>query len=130
MAELLLNSLINGILLGGVLALLAFGMNLIFGVVKILHMAYGQCVMLGLYVIYTLVVPLGFPLLLACLITLPVMGFVGFLPANVRHQPAAQGEGQPPHPTPGPRRPDHCLREHGPGDLGRRPAGASTFNFR
>ena len=79
MAELLLNSLINGILLGGVLALLAFGMNLIFGVVKILHMAYGQCVMLGLYVIYTLVVPLELPLLLACLITLPVMGFVGFL---------------------------------------------------
>ena len=79
MAELLLNSLINGILLGGVLALLAFGMNLIFGVVKILHMAYGQCVMLGLYVIYTLVVPLEMPILLACLITLPVMGFVGFL---------------------------------------------------
>jgi branched-chain amino acid transport system permease protein len=79
MAELLLNSLINGILLGGVLALLAFGMNLIFGVIKILHMAYGQCVMLGMYVIYTLVVPLGMPLLLACLITLPVMGFVGFL---------------------------------------------------
>jgi branched-chain amino acid transport system permease protein len=79
MAELLLNSLINGILLGGVLALLAFGMNLIFGVVKILHMAYGQCVMLGMYVIYTLVVLLGIPLLLACLITLPVMGFVGFL---------------------------------------------------
>jgi len=79
MAELLLNSLINGILLGGVLALLAFGMNLIFGVIKILHMAYGQCVMLGMYVIYTLVVLLGMPLLLACLITLPVMGFVGFL---------------------------------------------------
>jgi branched-chain amino acid transport system permease protein len=79
MAELLLNSLINGILLGGVLALLAFGMNLIFGVIKILHMAYGQCVMLGMYVIYTLVVLLGIPLLLACLITLPVMGFVGFL---------------------------------------------------
>jgi len=79
MAELLLNSLINGILLGGVLALLAFGMNLIFGVVKILHMAYGQCVMLGMYVIYTLVVILGVPILLACLIALPVMGFVGFL---------------------------------------------------
>ena len=79
MAELLFNSLINGILLGGVLALLAFGMNLIFGVVKILHMAYGQCVMLGMYVIYTLVVPLEMPILLACLIALPVMGFVGFL---------------------------------------------------
>jgi len=79
MAELLLNAVVNGILLGGVLALLAFGMNLIFGVVKILHLAYGQCVMLGLYFIYTLVVLLGMPIILACLIVLPVMGLIGFL---------------------------------------------------
>ncbi len=78
MLELYLNAAINGILLGGVLALLAFGMNLIFGVVKIIHMAYGQCVMLGLYFIYTLVTHLGFPVLLACIATLPLMGVVGF----------------------------------------------------
>ena len=65
MFDLLMNAALNGLLLGGVLALLAFGMNLIFGVIKILHMAYGQCVMLGMYVIYTLVVLLGMPLLLA-----------------------------------------------------------------
>lgn len=79
MADLLLNALINGILLGGVLALLVFGMNLIFGVVKIIHLAYGQCVMLGMYVVYTLAVMLGMPVLLACLITLPVMALVGVL---------------------------------------------------
>ena len=78
MLDLYLNAVINGILLGGVLALLAFGMNLIFGVVKIIHMAYGQCVMLGLYFIYTLVTHLGFPILLACIATLPLMGVVGF----------------------------------------------------
>jgi branched-chain amino acid transport system permease protein len=79
MLDLLLNALVNGILLGGVLALLAFGMNLIFGVVKIIHMAYGQCVMLGMYLIYTWVTFLGFPLILACLLTLPLMGLVGVL---------------------------------------------------
>lgn len=79
MTELLLNAMVNGILLGGVLALLAFGMNLIFGVVKIIHMAYGQCVMLGLYLIYTFVVPLGMPLLAACIITLPILAAVGVL---------------------------------------------------
>jgi branched-chain amino acid transport system permease protein len=79
MADLLLNAFINGILLGGVLALLVFGMNLIFGVVKIIHLAYGQCVMLGMYVVYTLAVMLGMPVLLACLITLPVMALVGVL---------------------------------------------------
>ena len=77
MLDLLLNAAINGLLLGGVLALLAFGMNLIFGVVKIIHMAYGQCVMLGLYFVYTLVTHLGLPVILACLLTLPLMGIIG-----------------------------------------------------
>ena len=79
MTELLLNSIVNGILLGGVLALLAFGMNLIFGVVKIIHLAYGQCVMLGMYVVYTLTVPAHIPVILSCIIALPVMGIVGLL---------------------------------------------------
>jgi branched-chain amino acid transport system permease protein len=77
MFDLLMNAALNGLLLGGVLALLAFGMNLIFGVVKIIHMAYGQCVMLGLYFVYTLVTHLGMPILLACILTLPIMGIIG-----------------------------------------------------
>lgn len=77
MLELYLNAIVNGILLGGVFALLAFGMNLIFGVVKIIHLAYGQCVMLGMYLIYTLAVQLKMPILLACLISLLVMAVMG-----------------------------------------------------
>lgn len=59
MAEQIIMAFINGILLGGVLALLAFGLNLIFGVVKIIHMAYGQFVMLGFYLIYSFHVSMG-----------------------------------------------------------------------
>jgi len=77
MFDLLMNSAINGLLLGGVLALLGFGMNLIFGVVKIIHLAYGQCIMLGLYCVYTLVTHLGMPIILACILTLPIMGIIG-----------------------------------------------------
>ncbi len=79
MFELYANAIVNGILLGGVFALLAFGMNLIFGVVKIIHLAYGQCVMLGMYMVYTLVVQLKLPVFLACLLTLPVMGLIGII---------------------------------------------------
>lgn len=79
MFELYGNAVVNGILLGGVFALLAFGMNLIFGVVKIIHLAYGQCVMLGMYLVYTLVFHLKIPILLACLLSLPVMGIVGII---------------------------------------------------
>jgi branched-chain amino acid transport system permease protein len=79
MTILILNALVNGILLGGVLALLAFGLNLIFGVVKVIHMAYGQCVMLGMYVIYALTATLHVPFLLSCAIAVGVMAVWGGL---------------------------------------------------
>jgi len=77
LVEQVLNAAINGLLLGGVLALLAFGLNLIFGVVKIIHMAYGQFVMLGFYLIYALTVQLHVPLLISCIIAVAAMGALG-----------------------------------------------------
>ena len=41
----LLEALINGILLGGVLALLALGLNLIFGVIDVVWICYAELVM-------------------------------------------------------------------------------------
>ncbi len=79
MEILFLNALANGILLGGVLALLAFGLNLIFGVVKVIHMAYGQCVMLGMYIIYTLKSLYEVPLLAAFAVAVGAMALWGAL---------------------------------------------------
>ncbi|MBU1155623.1 MAG: branched-chain amino acid ABC transporter permease [Proteobacteria bacterium] len=79
MLEELLMAFINGILLGGVLALLAFGLNLIFGVVKIIHMAYGQFVMLGFYFIYYFHTAWHMPLLVAMAGGIVVMGLLGML---------------------------------------------------
>ena len=50
----LLEAIINGILLGGVLALLALGLNLIFGVIDVVWIAYADLVMCGMYVVYWL----------------------------------------------------------------------------
>jgi branched-chain amino acid transport system permease protein len=50
----LLEAIINGILLGGVLALLALGLNLIFGVIDVVWIAYADIVMCGMYLIYYL----------------------------------------------------------------------------
>ena len=52
---------INGILLGGVLALLALGLNLIFGVLDIVWIAYVDLVMLSMYLVYFLVMVYGWP---------------------------------------------------------------------
>lgn len=51
----LLEAAINGVLLGGVLALLALGLNLIFGVLDVVWIAYVELVMLCMYVVYFLV---------------------------------------------------------------------------
>src|SRR5262249_26556070 len=46
----LVEALLNGLLLGGVLALLALGLNLIFGVIDVVWIAYAELVMCGMYV--------------------------------------------------------------------------------
>src|SRR5437588_12814770 len=62
----LLEAVLNGVLLGGVLALLALGLNLIFGVVDVVWIAYAELVMCGMYAIYWLYAFYGWPFLLAC----------------------------------------------------------------
>jgi len=57
----LLEAALNGILLGGVLALLALGLNLIFGVLDIVWIAYVDLVMLCMYCVYFLVMVYSWP---------------------------------------------------------------------
>jgi branched-chain amino acid transport system permease protein len=75
----LLETIINGILLGGVLALLALGLNLIFGVIDVVWICYAELVMLGMYAIFYLYVKFQFPLILACLGGIAVVAVVGYL---------------------------------------------------
>jgi branched-chain amino acid transport system permease protein len=72
----LLEAVLNGILLGGVLGLLALGLNLIFGVVDVVWIAYAELVMSGMYVVYWLHA-FGVPLVLAgagAVVAVAVMG--------------------------------------------------------
>ncbi|MFQ5828917.1 MAG: branched-chain amino acid ABC transporter permease [Candidatus Methylomirabilia bacterium] len=69
----------NGILLGGVLALLALGLNLIFGVVDIIWIGYVELVMIGMYTVYWLVTAYGWPVWLAGLGSVVLVGILGLL---------------------------------------------------
>ena len=69
----ILNAVINGIFFGGSLALLAYGLNLCFGVLNIIHFFYGQTVMVGLYIIFILTVWLHIPLIVSCLVAVAVI---------------------------------------------------------
>src|SRR5262245_15480581 len=75
----LIEAMINGILLGGVLALLALGLNLIFGVVDVVWISYADIVMCGMYAIYFLYAQSGLPLPLACLIGIAGSACLGVL---------------------------------------------------
>jgi branched-chain amino acid transport system permease protein len=75
----LVEAIINGVLLGGVLALLALGLNLIFGVIDVVWIAYSDIVMCGMYLIYWLYVGLGWPLLLASVVTITGLAVFGIL---------------------------------------------------
>ena len=68
---------VNGILLGGILALLALGLNLIFGVIDIVWIAYVDLVMLCMYAMYFLVQVYGWPVWAAGLASLVLGAALG-----------------------------------------------------
>ncbi len=73
----LLEAIVDGVLTGGVYALMAAGLTLIFGVMDIINIAQGVMVILGAYLSYELSVHLGIGLLPGLLITVPAMFLLG-----------------------------------------------------
>jgi branched-chain amino acid transport system permease protein len=61
----LLEAVLNGLLLGGLLALLSLGLNLVFGVIDVVWICYAELIMIGMYAIYYLYTVFHWPLLLA-----------------------------------------------------------------
>jgi len=68
---------VNGLLLGGVLALLALGLNLIFGVIDIVWIAYVDLVMICMYAVYFLVQVYGWPIWIGGLASVALGALLG-----------------------------------------------------
>ena len=75
----LLEAVINGILLGGVLALLALGLNLIFGVIDVTWICYAELVMIGMYGMYYLVQVFHLPYWAAAPLVILLVALLGAL---------------------------------------------------
>lgn len=73
----LLEAVVNGLLLGGVLALLALGLNLIFGVIDVVWICYAELVMIGMYAVFYLHSVYGWPLWLAMIAAVAIVGGLG-----------------------------------------------------
>ena len=70
--------IINGILLGGLYAIVAIGMSTMFGIVKLVNLAHGDLMMLSSFLCLSFIGWLGISPLLSLFIVVPIMYFVGF----------------------------------------------------
>ena len=77
MLEILAQAVINGLLIGGVYALVSIGVTLIFGVVKIVNFAQGEFVMIGMYISFFLFTQLGMDPIVSLLVSMPVLFVIG-----------------------------------------------------
>ena len=73
-----LEALLNGLLLAGLLALLALGLNLIFGVIDVVWICYAELVMVGMYGI-NFAYKGGAPFIVAALIGIVLIAFAGMV---------------------------------------------------
>jgi branched-chain amino acid transport system permease protein len=72
------DALIQGILLGGLYALFAAGLSLIFGIMRLVNLAHGDLIVLAAFVILTLAAWLGLDPFAAAIAALPIMFAAGF----------------------------------------------------
>ncbi len=71
--------IVQGVLLGGLYALFAAGLSLIFGVMRLVNIAHGDLIILAAYMGLTTTVMLGVHPFLALLIVMPVMAGLGYV---------------------------------------------------
>jgi branched-chain amino acid transport system permease protein len=73
----LLEAAVNGILLGGLLALLSLGLNLIFGVIDVVWICYAELIMIGMYAVFVLHTQYGWPLPAAMAAAIVIVAALG-----------------------------------------------------
>jgi branched-chain amino acid transport system permease protein len=73
------NALVQGILLGGLYALFACGLSLLFGVMRVVNLAHGDFAVLAAYVALAIIAGLHLPVLWTALVVAPLFALVGYL---------------------------------------------------
>ncbi|MGY3591040.1 branched-chain amino acid transport system permease protein [Bradyrhizobium sp. USDA 4341] len=73
------DTIIEGVLLGGVYALFALGLSLIFGIMRLVNLAHGDLILLAAYLVLSATTALGLPLAAAALLVVATMFVLGFV---------------------------------------------------
>jgi branched-chain amino acid transport system permease protein len=74
----LTNTVLMGLLLGGLYALIALGLSLVFGVMKMINVAHGDLILFGTYFAYAAMTLLGIDPILSLIVGVPLLSVIGF----------------------------------------------------
>jgi len=73
-----IDTVVQGVLLGGLYALFAAGLSLVFGIMRLVNLAHGDLIVLGCYLILVIVSSLGINAFAAALLAAPLMFALGW----------------------------------------------------
>src|ERR1700709_1311158 len=74
----LATALVTGLLLGGLFAITALGLSLVFGVMRLINLVHGELIVLGAYLAYVLFHDAGIDPLLGMLLVAPAMFVIAY----------------------------------------------------
>ncbi|GBF12565.1 branched-chain amino acid ABC transporter permease [Tepidibacillus sp. HK-1] len=75
----MLTAIVQGLLMGSVYGLIALGLTLIFGIMRVINFAHGALLMISMYISYFSVTILGLHPYISLIIVAPVIFILGFL---------------------------------------------------
>jgi len=92
--SILVQAIVNGILIGSVYGLIAIGLTIIFGVMRVISLIHGDLIMLGMYLAYWFVTMVGGGEIPPLLIALPVFFLIGCIIFKSLVSPVAKAGGE------------------------------------
>lgn len=87
-----LTTLISGLSLGSIYALIALGYTMVYGIAKMLNFAHGDVIMVGAFTVIVSVMMLGFPVWVGLLLSVIVCTALGMTIERVAYKPLRKAE--------------------------------------
>ena len=88
----LIQTLISGLSLGSIYALIALGYTMVYGIAKMLDFAHGDIIMVGAYAVITAVFTMGLPPFIAILISIALCALLGIVIEFLAYRPLRQAQ--------------------------------------
>ena len=88
----LIQTLISGLSLGSIYALIALGYTMVYGIAKMLNFAHGDIIMVGAYAVITAVFTMGLPPFIAILISIALCALLGIVIEFLAYSPLRQAQ--------------------------------------